>query len=73
MSITEFFDLFIEACDFIDEPDLTKDTRLDEIEDFDSLAMLGVLVMFETQFNKTLTGPQVMALETLEGLYKQAI
>lgn len=73
MDFVQFKEEFITACDFIDVPVVDEKTRLDEIPDFDSLAMLGVIVLLETQFNLTATGEQIMAQETLGGLHKFAV
>jgi hypothetical protein len=50
MNYAKFKEEFLIACDFIDEPVLSPETRLDQIPDFDSLAMLGVIVLLETHF-----------------------
>ena len=73
MDFAQFKEEFISACDFIDVPLLEENTKLEEIADFDSLAMLGVIVLLETQFNLTATGEQIMAQDTLGGLYKFAV
>ena len=73
MDFDQFKEEFITACDFIDVPIVDEKTRLDEIPDFDSLAMLGVIVLLETQFNLTATGEQIMAQETLGALHTFAV
>ncbi len=73
MDFAQFKEEFISACDFIDVPLLEENTKLEDIADFDSLAMLGVIVLLETQFNLTATGEQIMAQDSLGGLYKFAV
>jgi acyl carrier protein len=73
MTIKDFIDEFILACDFIDVPQLDPSTRLDEIPDFDSLAMLGVIVLLETKFGITASGDDIRAQHTLNGLYNFAV
>ena len=73
MDYAKFQEEFLIACDFIDEPILSEETRLDQIPDFDSLAMLGVIVLLETQFGLTASGDQIMSFETMGGLYKFAV
>jgi acyl carrier protein len=73
MDYAKFQEEFLIACDFIDEPILTEETRLDQIPDFDSLAMLGVIVLLETQFGLTASGDQIMSFETMGGLHKFAV
>ncbi len=72
MDFEQFKQEFLIACDFIEEPVLAEDTPLDGIPDFDSLAMLGVIVMLETQFGLTASGEDVMRLGTMGGLHKFA-
>lgn len=72
MDFESFKQEFLIACDFIEEPILFEDTPLDQISDFDSLAMLGVIVMLETQFGLTASGEDVMRLGTMGGLHKFA-
>jgi acyl carrier protein len=73
MDYAKFQEEFLIACDFIDEPILNEETRLDTIPDFDSLAMLGVIVILETHFNITASGDEIMSKETLGGLHKFAV
>jgi acyl carrier protein len=73
MEFSEFVEEFITACDFIDVPELEASTALDEIPDFDSLAMLGVIVLLETRFGITASGDEIRSKGTLEGLYKFAV
>lgn len=73
MDYENFQNEFLVACDFVDEPALSEETRLDQIPDFDSLAMLGVIVLLETQFGITASGDEIMSKETLGGLHKFAV
>jgi acyl carrier protein len=73
MEFKEFVEEFITACDFIDVPELHASTKFEDIEEFDSLAMLGVIVMLETKFGITATGDQIRSQGTLDGLYKFAV
>ncbi len=73
MDFAQFKEEFITACDFIDVPVVDENTKLEDIADFDSLAMLGVIVLLETQFSLTATGDQIMAQDTLGGLHKFAV
>lgn len=72
MDLNEFIEEFLIACDFVDEVHVTGATRFDEIADFDSLAMLGVIVLMETRFGVSVTAIEVMELETLSALHARA-
>ncbi|AZY50423.1 acyl carrier protein [Bordetella avium] len=69
MELSEFIDEFLIACDFVDEVSVNADSRLDEIADFDSLAMLGVIIMMETRFSRRITAEKVFELATVGALY----
>jgi len=73
MEFSEFVEEFIIACDFLEVPELDASTALDDIADFDSLAMLGVIVMLETKFGITASGEEIRSKGTLEGLYEFAV
>ena len=66
------FDEFKEnslAVDFDDPPPLDEATQLSSISQFDLIAMLGTIVMFEIEFDKTISGDDIFARETLYDLY----
>jgi len=72
LDFDSFKNEFLIACDFIEEPIIEESTRFDQIADFDSLAMLGVIVLLETKFSKQISGEAVMKLETVKALYEFA-
>ncbi len=72
MDFESFKNEFLIACDFIEEPVIEESTRFDQIADFDSLAMLGVIVLLETKFSKQISGESVMQLGTVKALYEFA-
>ena len=56
MNESEFLEEFISAVDPAEPSLIGMDTGLKTIPEWDSLAALGVIVMFETFFSITLTG-----------------
>ncbi len=72
VSLQEFIEHFLVACDFIDDVVVTGDTRFEDIADFDSLAMLGVIIMMETQFDVVVTADKVFALGSVSALHALA-
>ena len=56
MNESEFLEEFISAVDPADPSLVGMDTVLKAIPEWDSLAILGVIVMFETSFDKKMTG-----------------
>ena len=51
-----------------DEGSLSPDMRLEDVETYDSMAKLSVIVMFEDEFNKKLDGKQLNSFETVKDI-----
>ena len=49
----------------LDEGSLKSDMVLSEIEGYDSMAKLSLIVMLEDECNKTVSGEQIRALRTV--------
>lgn len=69
-NIEEFIEKFLEAVDFQVPVAITPDTRLLDLPEWDSLAALGVIVMFDVDFGKTIVGDDLKNCATLTDLYK---
>ena len=48
-----------------DEGTLTPETDLEELEGWDSIAGLSLIVMLDEHFNKTITGKEIKAMKTV--------
>ncbi|MBO9883810.1 acyl carrier protein [Xanthomonas sp. D-109] len=70
MSQETFIENFLSATDFQNPVEVTMDTVLRELPEWDSLAALGVIVMFDMEYGKTITGEHLAAVVTLDDLYK---
>ncbi|MBB5876409.1 MULTISPECIES: acyl carrier protein [Xanthomonas] len=70
MSQETFIENFLSATDFQNPVEVTMDTVLRELPEWDSLAALGVIVMFDMEYGKTITGEHLAAVVTLGDLYK---
>ena len=44
---------------------LKPETVLDDVESWDSLAMLSLIAMLDEEFNKTISGKELKALKTV--------
>ena len=53
----------------LEEGSLTIDTKLNDIEEWDSLTALSVISMVDEQFEQTITGADLRTLSTIEDLY----
>ena len=50
--------------------DVTPETELQSLPEWDSLASLGVIVMFDTEYGKTISGDDIKKCVTLADLHK---
>lgn len=72
MSEQKFIEDFLVATDFQNPVEVTMDTVLAELPEWDSLAALAVMVMFDTEYGKTITGEDLQKIVTVRELYKLA-
>ncbi len=49
----------------LDENTLKEDTLLDEIEEWDSVAALSLIVLLDEEFDKTISGKQIKEFKTI--------
>jgi acyl carrier protein len=70
MSTEQFIENFLNACDFEDPVEVTLETELKNLPQWDSLAMLGVIVMFDTEYGKTIGGAELKAAITIGDLFR---
>lgn len=49
---------------------MTPETRLESLPEWDSLAALGVIVMFDMEYGKTITGEHLAKASTIQDLYQ---
>lgn len=70
MSQEQFIENFLSAVDFKNPVEVTLDSELRNLPDWDSLAALGVIVMFDMEYQKVITGDDLYKLVTVGDLYK---
>lgn len=70
ISIDQFIESFLTAVDFQESVEVTPDTELKSLPEWDSLAALGVIVMFDVEYGKTITGDDIKTCTTITDLYK---
>ena len=68
-TIQSFIEQFLIAVDFQDAVDLTPETVLTDLPEWDSLAALGVIVMFDIEYGKTIIGDDLKQCATLQDLF----
>lgn len=69
-STDQFIQDFLTAVDFQEAVEVTLGTELKSLPEWDSLAALGVIVMFDVDYGKTITGDDLKTCTTLSDLYK---
>jgi acyl carrier protein len=69
ITIEKFIDDFRIAVDFQDPVEIIAETELSSLPEWDSLAALGVIVMFDIEFGKTITGDHIKSCKTIKDLY----
>ena len=70
IAIADFIDQFQTAVDFQEPVEVTANTELRSLPEWDSLAALGVIVMFDVEFGKTITGDDIKACTTIADLHR---
>jgi acyl carrier protein len=73
MDMQTFIEHLIEAVDFPEPFDYQADTLYKETEHWDSLAALGVILMFDSNFSITLKPDHFEKLNTVQDLYDFAL
>jgi len=69
-TIEQFLENFAVAVDFQEPVDVKAETELASLPEWDSLAALGVIVMFDVDYGKTIVGDDLKNCNTLADLYK---
>lgn len=69
MELKEFVEKF--AAEFDDTPaeTFTSNTKFKDIEEWGSLVALSIIAMVDEEFEKSITGADIRACETIEDLY----
>jgi acyl carrier protein len=69
-TIEKFISDFLVAVDFQEAIEVAPDTELNSLPEWDSLAALGVIVMFDVDYGKTIVGDDLKECTTVADLYK---
>ncbi len=69
VSIEQFIENFQTAVDFQEPVAITAETELSSLAEWDSLAALGVIVMFDMEYGKTITGNDLKGCTAIQDLY----
>jgi acyl carrier protein len=69
-TIDSFIANFTTAVDFQDAVEIQPDTLLADLPEWDSLAALGVIVMFDMEYGATITGNDLKDCERISDIFK---
>ncbi len=67
MELQEKLALIEEVLD-VEEGSLKPETELVDVDEWDSIAALSLIVMLDEKFEKTVSGTQIKALETVNDI-----
>lgn len=67
--LATFLQNFTTAVDFQNPVDITGATRLDSLAEWDSLAALGVIIMFDAEYGLTITGNDLRTCASIEDIH----
>jgi acyl carrier protein len=68
-AIASFIENVQAAVDFQDPVEIKAETELASLPEWDSLAALGVIVMFDMEYGKTITGNDLKNCTTIADLF----
>lgn len=73
MNLDEFVNAF--AAEFEETPveKFTSQTVYKDLDEWDSLAVLSIISMVDEEFDKTITGADLRAYNTIEDLYNSLL
>lgn len=70
MNIDDFIKHFSKTLEDVFEGAVGPETRFQEEELWDSLAVLSLIVMIDKQYHKDVTGKEIKSCETVRELYE---
>jgi len=69
MKAQRFIENFLMATDFQKPVEVTLDSEIRNLPEWDSLAALGVIVMFNTEYNQVIDGNHIHNAVTVNDLF----
>ena len=69
MTLNEFIEAFAEEFEDTEMSEFKADTVYKELDEWDSLTALSIITMVDDQLDKTITGADLRANDTIEDLY----
>ncbi len=69
VTIEQFIEHFNAAVDFQEAVEVKPDTKLADLPEWDSLAALATIVLFDTEYGKVIGGPDLAKCENVGDVY----
>lgn len=69
MTLNEFIEAFAEEFEDTEMSEFKADTVYKDLDEWDSLTALSIITMVDDQLDKTITGADLRAHDTIEDLY----
>lgn len=68
MTRKDFFELIIKECEIESDDVIREDTKLNELDDWDSLSFITILSLFKAKLDYTLTINQLRECQSFKDL-----
>lgn len=72
VNIEQFIQDFLAAVDFVDPVEVTAETQLLDLPEWDSLGALATIVLFDTEYGKVIVGADLQKCRTVGDIYALA-
>jgi len=72
-TLDQFLEKFLAAVDFQEAVEVSGSTELASLAEWDSLAALGVIVMADVDYGRSISGKDLKACVTLQDLYQRVV
>ena len=69
MELKDFIENFANQFDDTDESVFTPDCQFQELEEWGSLAAMGIIAFVKTEYGKKITGQEIRSCSTIEDLF----
>lgn len=69
MELKDFIENFAEQFDETDPSEIKADTNYQELDEWGSLAAMGVIAFVKTEYDKIISGAEIRSCSTVEELY----
>lgn len=69
MELNDFIKNFADQFEDTDPAEITANTNYQELEEWDSLAALGIIALVKTKYGKTVNGREIRSCVSVQALF----